>query len=86
MKSFKHQDCVKILQCNVFEKNLAQGRSNTNCWEMARQTQDDRFMYNICQDCIVYLFEHEEGVFTENEMEQILSQRKVTCHSNERAV
>lgn len=78
MGSFKHQECMDVVQCEVFEYNLVNSQNKTSCWEMARQVKDFRYLYNICQDCIVYLFGQDNNVFTQNEMENILAKRNIS--------
>ena len=80
MGSFKHEECAKVIQCDVFSNHLAHGGKDSSCWEMARQAKDFRFLYNVCQDCIVYLFSRKENVFSKNEIRDIISKRNITCY------
>ena len=50
-----------------------------NCWEIAKETEDDyRNIFNICQDCIVHVLKSDTSVLSNLEIKKIID-AKINC-------
>jgi len=47
--------CWEIMNCDESKKCLAKTRTQTPCWEIAREKSDYRYQLQICVDCIVHV-------------------------------
>ena len=68
------------VQCHVFEKNIAQLKQESSCWELAAKMNDFRFDYNVCHDCIVHIYSTENDEPSRQQLENILRKRKNIQH------
>lgn len=63
------------VHCNVY--NYCAGRpEGIHCWEIARSKGDFHYVFNVCSDCIVYLFEKNVTLISRKDIKQILRNRK----------
>jgi len=60
---------------NIFLNKEYQEKS---CWEMAREHGDFRSVFNICEDCIVFMLRNGTTIFSEKELRSI-EKRRVSC-------
>ena len=45
------------VHCNVFDYCAGMRAKNDHCWEVARSKCDFHYVFNVCSECIVYLYE-----------------------------
>ncbi|HER63256.1 MAG TPA: hypothetical protein ENO11_04700 [Desulfobacteraceae bacterium] len=62
------------VHCNVFDYCAGKDSDEIRCWEIARSACDFHYVFNVCTDCIVYLY--EKDITPRKEIEQILESRK----------
>lgn len=70
--------CWEIMKCKGTDTCPARQRPERSCWEIARELDDYRSAFNICQDCIVFMLKEGNTVLTEKEVQNIVK-RKVAC-------
>jgi len=70
--------CWEIMNCDESKKCLAKIRTNTPCWELARERSDYRYILQICVDCIVHVLKGENNALTKNEIQSIMV-HKASC-------
>ena len=63
------------VHCNVFDYCAGKTKKETHCWEVARSQCDFHYVFNVCSDCIVYLYEHDTIGLSKRDIEQILQMR-----------
>lgn len=63
------------VRCNILDYCGESDTVQMHCWELARSKSDFRYVFNICQECIVYLYQYENGVISREDIEFILQQR-----------
>lgn len=73
-----NKNFVDYIQCHVFEQYTAQSLNVTSCWDFAKKSGDFRFTYNVCQDCIVYIYSCEKDKHARQYIEKILAERSKT--------
>jgi len=64
--------CWEIMNCDESKKCLAKTRTQTPCWEIAREKSDYRYQLQICVDCIVHVLKGENAVLSKNEIRSIM--------------
>lgn len=70
--------CWDIMKCKGTESCPAREQKEKNCWEIARELDDYRSAFKICQDCIVYMLKNGNSVLSDSEVKTIVK-RKVNC-------
>ena len=76
MNALKKQSCWEIMQCD--DKVLCPVRQNgQTCWEWMVQNKQFQCQYGLCEECIVYLYNNENTVFSNNEIEEIMHKRQL---------
>ena len=70
--------CWDIMKCQGTESCPAREQLHKDCWEIARELDDYRSAFKICQDCIVYMLKNGNTVLSDKEKKTIVEQ-KVTC-------
>ncbi len=70
--------CWEIMKCKGTENCPARQHPDKSCWEIARELDDYRSAFNICQDCIVFMLKEGNTSLTEKEVQTIV-ERKVSC-------
>lgn len=70
--------CWEIMKCKGTESCPARVTPEKNCWEIARDLDDYRSAFNICQDCIVFMVKNGNSILSEKEVRTIV-QKKVSC-------
>jgi hypothetical protein len=70
--------CWEIMKCKGTEDCPARQQPERHCWEIARDLDDYRSAFNICQDCIVFMLKNGNSVLSEKEVQTIV-EKKVSC-------
>ena len=70
--------CLEIMECDNPQNCLAWKHPERPCWEIINELNDHRKVFNICQDCIVYILKSENSVLSEFEILKI-SETKAQC-------
>ena len=73
--------CWEIMKCEGTESCPARKSQDTPCWEIARDLDDYRSAFNICNDCLVYMLKHENSVLSQQEIQTIIEKKGVYCMS-----
>jgi len=71
------------VHCNVYDYCVGSQPGECHCWEVARTKCDFHYVFNVCTDCIVYLYarESENAEISKKDIERILQKRpSVTNH------
>jgi len=76
MEPKKKMDQGPAVHCNVFEYCAGRQSGGMRCWELAQVESDFHFVFNVCSDCIVYLYGQENTVMTRQVIEQIILKRQ----------
>lgn len=63
------------VHCNVFDYCSDKHYEEVHCWEVARSKCDFHYVFNVCTDCIVYLYEHDANPVSRKDIELILQKR-----------
>lgn len=71
--------CWEIMKCKSTESCPARQESGKSCWDIARELDDYRSAFNICQDCIVYMLKNGNSVLSEKEVKSIVKKKQVEC-------
>jgi len=66
------------MKCKGTESCPAREQKHKNCWDIARELDDYRSAFKICQDCIVYMLKNGNSVLSDREVKTIVK-RKVNC-------
>ena len=72
----RKRSCWEMMRC-ADGNCLAYKNQEVSCWELARERNHLQSVYGICADCIVYLSQREPPVFTDRQLDEILSHEKV---------
>jgi len=64
------------VHCNVLDYCAGNHMEEVHCWEVARSERDFHFMFNVCPDCIVYLYEQDTARMSRKDIELILQKRE----------
>ena len=75
MKEIKRIGSRPAVHCNVFDYCSGKHVEETHCWEVARSNCDFHYVFNVCSDCIVYLYEHDSANMSRKDIELILQNR-----------
>ena len=76
MKQKSTMEKKAAVNCNVFDYCAGNHMEEVRCWEVARSNCDFQYVFNVCSDCIVYLYEQETMNFSRKDIELILQKRK----------
>jgi len=68
----------RIEEYNELFDNSSNVCPEKTCWEMAREVDDFRSAFHICEDCIVFLLKNGSSLLSEREIRSI-GDRKVSC-------
>lgn len=63
------------VHCNVYDYCSGRHLGKEHCWEIARSKCDFHYVFNVCSDCIVYLYENDSRMVSREDIEQILQHR-----------
>lgn len=63
------------VHCNVFDYCCGKQLEEVQCWEVARSNCDFQYVFNVCSDCIIYLYEHDSATMSRKDIELILQKR-----------
>lgn len=74
--------CWEIMKCESTESCPARQTPSTPCWEIARDLDDYRSVFNICKDCLVYMLKHENNVLSRQEIDTIIEKKGVCAVSD----
>lgn len=69
------KECRNKVHCDVFLFCCSNKKEPLHCWEMAKEVNDFHFQYNICHDCIVYLYSQDSQTMPKKEIEAIMMAR-----------
>lgn len=66
------------IHCNIFDFCANKNLEEVHCWEVARSKCDFHYVFNVCSDCLVYLYEHERESMkiSREDIELILQKRQ----------
>ena len=64
------------VHCNVFDYCSGNQLEEVHCWEVARSECDFHYVFNVCSDCIVYLYENNSMDISRKDIEVILQKRR----------
>ncbi len=70
--------CWEIMECDNPQNCLAWKHPERPCWEIIKELNDHRKVFNICQDCIVRILKSENSVLSDIEILTIL-ETKAQC-------
>ena len=74
MNLFSELKCWEILYCDHLDC-LARSEPETPCWQLAKRVRSFHGVSNTCRDCLVYLLQKKSFVFSQKEIEEIITQR-----------
>jgi hypothetical protein len=72
------------MKCNESQKCPAKENPSRNCWELIEEV--DKYSFNICIDCLVYVSKQKDSHFTEEEILSIMAKRGVTVLDGEQCL
>ena len=64
-----------MVHCNVFDYCAGMHSKSDHCWEVARSKCDFQYVFNVCSECIVYLYEQGNMGMSREDIELILQKR-----------
>lgn len=64
------------VHCNVFDYCNGNQKEKAYCWEVAQLKCDFHYVFNVCTDCIVYLYENSSMNMSRKDIESILQHRE----------
>ncbi|MCK5071547.1 MAG: hypothetical protein KAR01_13420 [Desulfocapsa sp.] len=67
--------CWEIMKCDEAQKCPAKENSSKLCWEIIEEV--DKYSFNICSDCLVYVTKQKDSQFTKEEILSIMAQKGV---------
>jgi len=67
--------CWEIMQCDESQKCPAKDNTSKLCWEIIEEV--DKYSFNICRDCLVYVSKQKDSKFTKEELLSIMAQKGV---------
>jgi len=67
--------CWEIMKCNNSQGCPAKESSSKLCWEIIKEV--DRYSFNICSDCLVYISKQKNSQFSKEELLSIMAQKGV---------
>ena len=67
--------CWDITKCQDKNDCPAYSCPEIACWEIAKELNDYRRLYKVCEDCIVYLSKQENSILSAQEIESILAHK-----------
>jgi hypothetical protein len=67
--------CWEIMKCDESQKCPAKENSTKLCWELIEEV--DKYSFNICRDCLVYVSKQKDSQFTKEELLSIMAQKGV---------
>ena len=79
MEQIKTIEKSPSVHCNVFAYCNGNHAEKAHCWEIAQLKCDFHYLFNVCTDCIVYLYEHNSLNMPRKEIEAILEERDPVC-------
>jgi hypothetical protein len=75
MKEINRIGSGPAVHCNVFDYCSGKQSKKDQCWEVARSNCDFQYVFNVCSDCIVYLYGHDNANMSKKDIELILQKR-----------
>ena len=76
MGQFKAVKNGPSVHCNIFDYCAGKNLEEVRCWEVARSKCDFHYVFNVCSDCIVYLYERGSMDMSKKDIELILQKRE----------
>ena len=67
--------CWEIMKCSESQKCPAKESSSKLCWEIIEEV--DKYSFNICRDCLVYVSKQKDSKFSKEELLSIMAQKGV---------
>lgn len=64
------------VHCNVYDYCAGRHLKEGHCWEIARSKCDFHYVFNVCSDCIVFLYDRDSTLVTRRDIEEILQDRR----------
>ena len=63
------------VHCNVFDYCSGNQLEESHCWEVAQSRCDFHYVFNVCSDCIVYLYGNNSVSISKKDIDIILQKR-----------
>lgn len=76
MKETNRTGSRPAVHCNVFDYCCGKQLEEVQCWEVARSNSDFHYVFNVCSDCIIYLYDHGGSGISRKDIELILQKRR----------
>ncbi len=86
MSRAKDLPCWEIMNCRDDSDCPAKHSKNKSCWELARDFKHLQNIYDACRDCIVYLIKGDNNKFTDEELNAILLNRKLSLANHPKCI
>lgn len=67
--------CWDIMQCDDAASCPVRQNNIEKCWEWMRNNNQFQFQYDLCNECIVYLYNNQTTQLSKSELEQAMLQR-----------
>jgi len=68
--------CWEIMKCDESQKMSCKRKVHRKlCWEIIEEV--DKYSFNICRDCLVYVSKQKDSKFTKEELLSIMAQKGV---------
>lgn len=75
MTSEKMRYCWDIMHCDNNTQCAVKENRIEKCWEWMRTHNEFQSQYNLCSECIVYLYHNRNSILSGHEMEQAMMRR-----------
>jgi len=72
--------CWEIMKCSESQTCPAKESSSRLCWEIIEEV--DKYSFNICRDCLVYVSKQKNSKFSKEELLSIMAQKGVDVLSD----
>ena len=77
MKLTTNMPCWEIVRCIGAEDCPARTCPEIPCWEIADLLDAGAALWNVCEECIVYLVKTNDPLLPPDELEEILKMRNI---------
>lgn len=75
MENEKTTHCWDIMQCDDEIPCPVRDNKLDRCWEWMKKNNRFQFKYDLCNECIVYLYNNKSTLLAKNELEQAMIRR-----------
>ena len=67
--------CWEIMDCNPEVSQCPAYKAEKSCWDVMREI--DVYSFNICKDCLVYISNQKDSIFSKEEILSIMCQKGI---------